>query len=197
MGRHLTSTSNQSHPQGSARPCVGRSIGTRKTTPGRHLRTLWITGACGSPPHPSAERPATQRARGAAQVGADHGCPPTQNPRHLSEMSQRHSRGTGRWTPPTRMKNNGERRVRKPTSVVRRGAGGKGLLTQYLACCLPYFVLFHSDKAILEQAAARLTEWLRDMGLELKPSKTKVTHTVTPLDGNVGVDYIAINIRQF
>jgi hypothetical protein len=34
----------------------------------------------------------------------------------------------------------GERRVRKPTSVVRRGAGGKGPRKRYLACCLPYFI---------------------------------------------------------
>src|SRR5260221_4167882 len=178
MGRHLTSTSTKSHPQGSARPCVGRSIGTRKTTPGRHLRTLWITGACGSPSHPSAERPATQRARGAAQVGADHGCPPTQNPRHLSEMSQRHSRGTGRWTPPTRMKNTGERRVRKPTSVVRRGAGGKGLLTQYLACCLPYWLIgFIGPKSEAEAIKQQLEIFLREeLHLELSKTKTLITH---------------------
>ena len=32
-------------------------------------------------------------------VGTHHGRPPTQNPCRLSEMSQRHSRRTGRWTP--------------------------------------------------------------------------------------------------
>ncbi len=69
----------------------------------------------------------------------------------------------------------------------------KALLVRYA----DDFVLFHSDKAILEQAAARLTEWLRDMGLELKPSKTKVTHTLTPLDGNVGFDFLGFTIRQF
>jgi len=35
------------------------------------------------------------------------------------------------------------------------------------------------------------------MGLELKPSKTKVTHTLTPIDGNVGFDFLGFTIRQF
>jgi RNA-directed DNA polymerase len=76
------------------------------------------------------------------------------------------------------------------------GPGEKGW-KQYLACGLSYFVLFHSDKAVLDQAAARLTEWLSDMGLELKPSKTKVTHTLTPVGGNVGFDFLGFTIRQF
>ena len=57
--------------------------------------------------------------------------------------------------------------------------------------------LFHSDKAVLDQAAARLTEWLSDMGLALKPSKTKVTHTLTSVGGNVGFDFLGFTIRQF
>ncbi len=51
----------------------------------------------------------------------------------------------------------GERRVRKPTSVVRRGAGGKGLHEQYLACCLPYYALSYRD----------LEEMMRERGLQV------------------------------
>jgi RNA-directed DNA polymerase len=69
----------------------------------------------------------------------------------------------------------------------------KALLVRYA----DDFVLFHSDKAVLDQAAARLTEWLSDMGLELKPSKTQVTHTLTPVGGNVGFDFVGFTIRQF
>ena len=69
----------------------------------------------------------------------------------------------------------------------------KALLVRYA----DDFVLFHSDKVVLDQAAARLTEWLSDMGLELKPSKTKVTHTLTPVGGNVGFDFLGFTIRQF
>ncbi len=76
------------------------------------------------------------------------------------------------------MKNTGERRVRKPTSVVRRGAGGKGLLTQYLACCLPYWILvIRGTKAQAQDIKEACKAFLRDeMGLELSEEKTKITH---------------------
>ncbi len=35
------------------------------------------------------------------------------------------------------------------------------------------------------------------MGLELKPSKTRITHTLKETDGNVGFDFLGFNIRQF
>lgn len=69
----------------------------------------------------------------------------------------------------------------------------KALLVRYA----DDFVLFHSEKEVLDQAARGITEWLKDMGLELKPSKTKVTHTFTPLNGNVGFDFLGFTIRQF
>ncbi len=95
------------------------------------------------------------------------------------------------------MKNTGERRVRKPTSVVRRGAGGKGLRKPYLACGLPYFVLFHSDLEELQKVAERVTHWLTQMGLKLSPTKTRTTHTLTPYQGQVGFDFLGFTIQQF
>jgi hypothetical protein len=53
------------------------------------------------------------------------------------------------------MKNTGERRVRKPTSVVRRGARGKGLRKEYLACGLPYLL-----NGLLRQRAFRFSSCL-------------------------------------
>ena len=35
------------------------------------------------------------------------------------------------------------------------------------------------------------------MGLGLSPSKTRVTHTLTPHEGNVGFDFLGYTIRQF
>ena len=88
------------------------------------------------------------------------------------------------------IENTGERRVRKPTSVVRRRAGGEGLCKQHLACCLSYFVLLHSDEKKLQKAADAVKEHLEGMGLELKPSKTKWTHTLTPYQGEVGFNFL-------
>ena len=34
------------------------------------------------------------------------------------------------------------------------------------------------------------------MGLELKPSKTHITHALNPHNGNVGFDFPGFNIRQ-
>jgi RNA-directed DNA polymerase len=35
------------------------------------------------------------------------------------------------------------------------------------------------------------------MGLELKPSKTKITHTLHEYQGQVGFDFLGWTIRQF
>ena len=35
------------------------------------------------------------------------------------------------------------------------------------------------------------------MGLELKPSKTKITHTLIPYQGNIGLEFLGFTIRQF
>jgi hypothetical protein len=83
---------------------------------------------------------------------------------------------TERW-----IENTGERRVRKPTSVVRRRAGGEGLCKQYLACCLSYFCLgFAGSKAEAEQIKHDLSQFLQDiLKLELSEEKTLITHATT------------------
>jgi RNA-directed DNA polymerase len=35
------------------------------------------------------------------------------------------------------------------------------------------------------------------MGLELKPSKTRIAHTLNPCDGPVGFDFLSYHVRQF
>ncbi len=59
------------------------------------------------------------------------------------------------------------------------------------------FVVFHPDKEELQKAAMLATEWLKSMGLWLSPNKTRVTHTPTPHEGNVGFDFLGFTIRQF
>ena len=94
------------------------------------------------------------------------------------------------------IENTGERRVRKPTSVVRRRAGGEGLCKQYLACCLSYFVILHTDLNELKRAIMRVKQWLATLGLHLPAQKTHITHTLTPYQGRVGFDFLGFNIRQ-
>jgi RNA-directed DNA polymerase len=58
-------------------------------------------------------------------------------------------------------------------------------------------VLLHSDLEKLQQAEQRLVEWLAEMGLSMNPKKTRITHTLTPYEGNVGFDFLGFAVRQF
>jgi RNA-directed DNA polymerase len=59
------------------------------------------------------------------------------------------------------------------------------------------FVVIHSDLSIIQKSQQIIAEWLKDMGLELKPSKTRITHTFTPYQGVVGFDFLGFHIRQY
>ena len=58
-------------------------------------------------------------------------------------------------------------------------------------------VILHHDLNSLEQARQDTEQWLAQMGLRLKPSKTRVTHTLNPHQGQVGFDFLGFNIRQY
>jgi RNA-directed DNA polymerase len=50
----------------------------------------------------------------------------------------------------------------------------------------------------LSKSVMQITaEWLRDMGLELKPEKTRLSHTLIEEGGKVGFDFLGFTIRQF
>ncbi len=59
------------------------------------------------------------------------------------------------------------------------------------------FVIIHEDRATVEMARTLITEWLKPMGLELKPSKTRLIHTLQEVDGHVGFDFLGFTVRQF
>ncbi|NES80485.1 MAG: group II intron reverse transcriptase/maturase [Moorea sp. SIO2B7] len=59
------------------------------------------------------------------------------------------------------------------------------------------FVISHENLEVLFQAKEVISEWLSELGLELKPSKTKITHTLNEYEGNVGFDFLGFTIRQF
>jgi RNA-directed DNA polymerase len=58
------------------------------------------------------------------------------------------------------------------------------------------FVALDADEAIIHQVKDFITEWLQEMGLALKPSKTQITHTLTPYHDAVGFDFLGFEIRQ-
>jgi RNA-directed DNA polymerase len=59
------------------------------------------------------------------------------------------------------------------------------------------FVILHRDRYAIEKAQKIAAEWLKQMGLEMKPSKTKIVHTLEVHDGQVGFDFLGFNIRQY
>lgn len=57
------------------------------------------------------------------------------------------------------------------------------------------FVVIHKDLEIIQQCKIAIQEWLKPVGLELKPEKTKICHT---LEGdNPGFDFLGFNIRSY
>jgi RNA-directed DNA polymerase len=59
------------------------------------------------------------------------------------------------------------------------------------------FLVLHRDRAVIEQTREITSTWLADMGLELKPSKTRITHTLLKYEGNVGFEFLGWYIRQY
>ncbi len=59
------------------------------------------------------------------------------------------------------------------------------------------FVVLHKSLDVIHKCKSAAQEWLKEMSLELKPSKTRISHTLNPYEGNVGFDFLGFNIRQY
>jgi RNA-directed DNA polymerase len=58
------------------------------------------------------------------------------------------------------------------------------------------FVIVHKDIEVIIACQKIIAEWLSDLGLELKPSKTKVTHSLNEYNGNIGFEFLGFHIQQ-
>src|SRR6266487_42699 len=58
------------------------------------------------------------------------------------------------------------------------------------------FVVAHHDIQAIKEVQNMATQWLCELGLELKPSKTRMTHTLHSHEGNVGFDFLGWTVRQ-
>ena len=56
------------------------------------------------------------------------------------------------------------------------------------------FVVFAPQLYDIKQAKVAVEQWLQGIGLELHPSKTKITHT---FHGQAGFDFLGFHIRQY
>ncbi|GCE96955.1 reverse transcriptase [Arthrospira platensis NIES-46] len=64
------------------------------------------------------------------------------------------------------------------------------------------FVVISKDLGIIEQCKTAISEWLKPVGLEIKPEKTRICHTLKPIEYNgkaeePGFDFLGFNIRQY
>jgi RNA-directed DNA polymerase len=62
------------------------------------------------------------------------------------------------------------------------------------------FVVLHEDKSVVQRCREIISEWLVGIGLELKPEKTRLTHTLYPElseDGKAGFDFLGHHIQQY
>jgi RNA-directed DNA polymerase len=58
------------------------------------------------------------------------------------------------------------------------------------------FVVCHRDLGVIRRCRDLVQEWLRGMGLELKPSKTRICHSLREHEGQAGFDFLGFTIRQ-
>ena len=58
-------------------------------------------------------------------------------------------------------------------------------------------VVIYPDLEVLLQLKGQAEAWLAEMGVQLKASKTRVTHTLKQHDGQAGFDFLGFNIRQY
>ena len=62
------------------------------------------------------------------------------------------------------------------------------------------FVVLCDEKAVVQRCREIISEWLKGIGLELKPEKTRLTHTLHSElneDGKAGFDFLGHHIQQF
>lgn len=60
------------------------------------------------------------------------------------------------------------------------------------------FVVIHESLGIVMKAKQCIEDWLKSVGLELKPEKTRVVHTMLPLNENPsGFDFLGFNVRHY
>jgi 5-methylcytosine-specific restriction endonuclease McrA len=60
------------------------------------------------------------------------------------------------------------------------------------------FVVLHENLEVILQVKEEIEKWLVDIGLELKPSKTRIAHTLKEYEGEkAGFDFLGFTVRQF
>jgi RNA-directed DNA polymerase len=60
------------------------------------------------------------------------------------------------------------------------------------------FVILHEDVTVVQRCQQVIAEWLKGIGLELKPSKTRLVHTLNKHEGQEpGFNFLGYNVKQY
>jgi RNA-directed DNA polymerase len=90
-----------------------------------------------------------------------------------------------------------------PTIDLKRSDGSQLAVRDKLKSisCIRYaddFVILHEDIEVIKLCQLKIEEWLVDIGLELKPSKTRLIHTLKAVEEEKpGFNFLGFHIQQF
>ncbi|MEG4521215.1 MULTISPECIES: group II intron reverse transcriptase/maturase [unclassified Microcoleus] len=85
--------------------------------------------------------------------------------------------------------------IRKSTSKFGKRVGSPNIIRY-----ADDFVVLCEEKAVVQRCREIISEWLDGIGLELKPEKTRLTHTFKDElseDGKAGFDFLGHHIQQY
>lgn len=86
----------------------------------------------------------------------------------------------------------------KQFAITLKGTRSNNLSSLCLIRYADDFVILHEDLSVVQRCRELISEWLKDMGLELKPSKTRLAHTLNKYEmEEPGFNFLGFNIRQF
>jgi RNA-directed DNA polymerase len=80
----------------------------------------------------------------------------------------------------------------------KRKSAGNYMTTLAIVRYADDFVVLHESKDIVLKSKEFISNWLKQIGLELKPEKTRLGHTLYKYEGHTpGFNFLGFNIRQF
>jgi RNA-directed DNA polymerase len=76
-------------------------------------------------------------------------------------------------------------------------SGSRGFQSPNVIVYADDLVILHEDHTIIQRCQDEVTTWLHMMGLMLKPSKTRITHTLERGSEKPGFDFLGFRIQQY
>jgi RNA-directed DNA polymerase len=94
-----------------------------------------------------------------------------------------------------------EKRIKQYAETLPTQRGHSKRDNRYALSLIRYaddFVILHKSLTVVQRCKEIISEWLKGMGLELKPSKTRLAHTLNQYEQEKpGFDFLGYTIQQF